>query len=253
MPRSTRWVIRLVRPLLRLSVRRDWQYTARLPRGGCVIAPNHLSHVDPLYVGLFLVDQGLAPRFLAKHTLMSLPLLGPLLQAMEQIPVYRSSEGAAQSLRAAIAAVEAGQAITIYPEGTITRDPQAWPMSGRTGAVRVALATGAPLVPVAQWGAQEILWPYSRRLRLLPRRTVQMRVGEPLDLDDLRAQPLTEALLHEGTERLMAAITAMLTDLRGEQPEHPPIDVHTIVSGDTHQDAAASHADDAPHSDRGAH
>ena len=149
-------------------------------------------------------------------------------QIAEQIPVYRSTEGAAESLRAAVAAVNDGTVVTIYPEGTITRDPAAWPMSGRTGAVRVALASGKPLIPVMQWGPQAVLWPYTKRPRLFPRKTIQVRVGKAMDLSAYEGKPLTEELLHAATDELMDTLTAMMSEVRGELPSTPRIDVHSL-------------------------
>lgn len=227
-PRTLWVVVLLLRPLLMVTTKRDWQGQENLPSGGFVFAPNHISHLDPFLISHFMVDQGIPPRFLAKDTLASLPVLGWVVRHAEQIPVYRSTEGAAESLRAAIAAVEAGSVVAIYPEGTITRDPGAWPMSGRTGAVRVALATGKPLVPVMQWGPQAILWPYSKKVRLFPRKTMHVRVGQPLDLSDFEGRPLTDQLLHEATDRLMDALTDMMAEVRGERPTTPRIDVHSL-------------------------
>ena len=227
-PRTLRLIVLFLRPLLMLVTKRDWQGQERLPSGGYVLAPNHISHLDPFLISHFMVDQGIPPRFLAKDTLMSLPVAGRILRGAEQIPVYRSTSGAAESLRAAIAAVEEGSVVTIYPEGTITRDPAAWPMTGRTGAVRVALATGRPLVPVMQWGPQDVLWPYSKKLRLFPRKTIHVRVGEPIDLSDLEGREVTEELLDTATNRLMDALTAMMSQVRGELPTTPRIDVHTL-------------------------
>jgi 1-acyl-sn-glycerol-3-phosphate acyltransferase len=227
-PRTMRLIVLFIRPLLMVLTKRDWQGQEKLPSGGFVLAPNHLSHLDPFLISHFMVDQGISPRFLAKDTLMTLPVGGRILRNAEQIPVYRSTRGAAESLRAAIAAVEAGSVVTIYPEGTITRDPAAWPMTGRTGAVRVALATGRPLVPVMQWGPQDVLWPYSKRLRLFPRRTIHVRVGDPVDLSDLAGRELTEELLDTATNRLMDALTAMMAEVRGELPSTPRIDVHSL-------------------------
>jgi 1-acyl-sn-glycerol-3-phosphate acyltransferase len=227
-PRTMRLIVLFVRPLLMVLTKRDWQGQEKLPQGGFVLAPNHISHLDPFLLSHFMVDQGISPRFLAKDTLMSLPVAGRIMRGAEQIPVYRSTSGAAESLRAAIAAVEAGSVVTIYPEGTITRDPAAWPMTGRTGAVRVALATGRPLVPVMQWGPQDILWPYSKKLRLWPRKTIRVRVGDPIDLSDLEGRELTEQLLDTATNRLMDALTAMMAQVRGELPTTPRIDVHSL-------------------------
>ena len=109
----------------------------------------------------------------------------------------------------------------MYPEGTVTRDPQLWPMTGKTGAARVALTTGCPVIPVAQWGPQEMLWPYTRRPRLLPRKTMHVVAGPPVDLADLRAGRWTPMVLRQATARIMAAVTALL-EPRGVPPHQPP-------------------------------
>lgn len=227
MSRTMRVIVWVLRPLLMVLTRRDWQGAEKLPEPGYIIAVNHLSWTDPVLFGHWLVDHGIPPRYLAKDPLFGVPGLGPILRATQQIPVYRGTAGAAQSLRAAIDAVNEGGILTIYPEGTMTRDPAAWPMSGRTGAVRIAHATGRPLVPVAQWGPQQILWPYAKRPRFFPRATIHVRVGDPLDLSDLGDHP-TEAQIVAATERLMDAITDLQADIRGERPTTPRIDIHTL-------------------------
>lgn len=233
MSRALRIIVFFIRPILVVVTKQDWKGMENLPDGGFVLAPNHVSHLDPFLISHFMVDNGIAPRFLAKDTLMDLKVAGRILKAAEQIPVYRGTEGAAESLRAAVAAVDDGGVVTIYPEGTITRDPDGWPMSGRTGAVRVALASGKPLVPVMQWGPQEIMWPYKKQLRLLPRKTIHVRVGKPLDLSRFEGQPLTEQLLHEATDMLMDELTALMAEVRGEHPVGQRIDVHTLKKSKT--------------------
>ena len=141
--------------------------------GGYVVCPNHYSYLEPLVFGHFLVDHGHSPRYLGKVEVFKAPVVGAIVRNADQIPVYRESGRAADAYRAAVAAVRAGKGVAIYPEGTLTRDPDLWPMRGKTGAARVALETRCPVVPVATWGAQEILAPYCTRLRLLPRRTMQ--------------------------------------------------------------------------------
>ena len=227
-PRTTRVVRFIMRPWLMALTKRDYRGIENLPDGGFVLAPNHLSHIDPFFISLFMLDNNIAPRFLAKDTIMEVKGVGWILRSAEQIPVYRSTEGAAESLRAAVAAVNDGKVITIYPEGTITRDPGAWPMSGRTGAVRVALASGKPLIPVMQWGPQAILWPYSKRPKVFPRTTIQVRVGKAMDLSAYEGKPLSEDLLHAATDELMDTLTAMMGQVRGELPSTPRIDVHTL-------------------------
>ena len=209
-------------PSLMGSTKRQWSGQENLGRigDGMVLAVNHISSFDPLVIVHFIHDAGRPPRILAKHSLWEIPVFGPLLTSTGQIPVSRNIDPTA-ALADAEAAIGRGEAVLVYPEGTITRDPGLWPMSGKTGAVRLALETGAPLVPMAQWGAQEILPPYTKKLRLVPRKVVSVTAGSPLDIDDLRGQPITRELLDLGTNRLMDAITGLLETIRGETaPAH---------------------------------
>jgi 1-acyl-sn-glycerol-3-phosphate acyltransferase len=155
-------------------------------------------------------------RYLAKDALFRTPVLKYIVKDAGQIPVTRASEGAASAFDAAVKAVEDGECIGVYPEGTITKDPEGWPMRGKTGAARIALATGCPVIPVGQWGAQDILPAYTVRPHVLPRRTAHYKAGDPVDLGDLMGRPVTNEVLHEATDRIMAAITSLVEDLRGE-------------------------------------
>jgi 1-acyl-sn-glycerol-3-phosphate acyltransferase len=115
-------------------------------------------------------------------------------------------------------AVNAGKAVVVYPEATITRDPDLWPMKGKSGAARIALETGCPVIPVGQWGAQDILPPYTKKPHLLPpRKKLVQSIGEPVDLADLAAKERTPEVIAEATDRIMAAITAELEKIRGEK------------------------------------
>jgi 1-acyl-sn-glycerol-3-phosphate acyltransferase len=102
----------------------------------------------------------------------------------------------------------------VYPEGTLTRDPDLWPMQGKTGAARIALETGCPVVPIGQWGAHDLLYPYAKRPHLFPRTQITMKVGDPVPLEDLRAQDHTNDVINEATRRIMDALTALVADLR---------------------------------------
>jgi 1-acyl-sn-glycerol-3-phosphate acyltransferase len=205
-------------PWLMALTRRDWRGQEHLGTHGhgIVVSPNHISWFDPLVVAHFLHDSGRPPRFMGKQEVFDVPVVGQLISGAGQIPVSRDRDPH-RALGAAEAAVQAGECVVMYPEGTITRDPGVWPMTGRTGALRVALETGAPLIPVAQWGANEVIAPYARELKLLPPKLMQVTAGPPLDIDDLRGRRITKALLEEGTNRLMDAITGLLEDIRGEQ------------------------------------
>jgi 1-acyl-sn-glycerol-3-phosphate acyltransferase len=104
----------------------------------------------------------------------------------------------------------------VYPEGTLTRDPDLWPMVGKSGAARIALETGCPVIPVGQWGAHHLLYPYSKKPHLFPRAQITMKVGDPVPLDDLREQRRTTATINEATRRIMAALTEIVAELRHE-------------------------------------
>jgi len=213
----------LLRPWLMAFTRRDWRGTENLfaeirsdgTQQGIVVAANHISYFDPLQCAHYLYDNGRLPRFMGKHEVFELPVIGSIITGAGQIPVYRETEDAANAIRAAVEAVNEGECVVIYPEGTISRDPDLWPMTGKTGAARIALMTGAPLVPLAQWGAQDVVRPYAKELRLFPPKTLKVLVGPPVDLDDLRNRPIDGEVLDSATDRLMAAITAQLEILRG--------------------------------------
>ena len=227
-----RFIVVVMVPLLRVLMKRDWRGGENIPAsGGVVIAANHISHVDALAFGHYVYGNGRIPRFLAKSGVFKNKFVGRVLRAAKQIPVYRDSADAANALRDAIAAVNDGQAVAVYPEGTISRDPGLWPMAAKSGAARIALATGCPVVPVAQWGAQEILAYHEKKPHLLPRKQMIMLAGPPVDLDDLRGLPQTAQTLHEATDRIMDAITELLAKVRGEEPP-----ATRYVPGDGHDD-----------------
>ncbi|MGP9539282.1 lysophospholipid acyltransferase family protein [Brachybacterium sp. AOP43-C2-M15] len=207
-----------LRPLLTLLARPRWQGTENLPTAGPAIAcGNHLSAFDPFGYGHLLQASGIAPRFLAKETLFRIPVLGALLRSARQIPVRRGTSRSADALTDARAALERGELIMIFPEGTYTRDPALWPMRSRLGAARLALETGAPLLPIAAWGGRA-LWPVGSPLpRPRPGRRVQMLVGEPFTAVQEEGETVQQAALRV-TEELMAAIAALLGQLRGQEP-----------------------------------
>ena len=192
----------------------------KLPREGAfILAPNHYSEIDPIIMGRFMWGLGRVPRFLAKGSLFRIPVVGRILTASGQIPVERAGLGRSDApLKAAQQLVERRLAIIIYPEGTLTRDPELWPMRGKTGAVRMALESGVEIIPAAHWGTQHVMARYSKKISFFPRKRIECKIGDPVDLEDLRERPIDQAVLAEGTARVMASIAALLGDLRGEIP-----------------------------------
>lgn len=208
---------RVVRPFMFLATRREWRGAEHLPtEGGFIAAGNHMTMIDPLTFAHFLYDNGVVPRILAKASLFRVPVLRSILRGTHQIPVYRDTADAGRSLRAAVSAIEAGECVAVFPEGTLTRDPDLWPMIGKTGVARLALMTRAPVVPIAQWGAQDLLGRYKKLLKPIPPKKVTVVAGPPVDLSDLYDRPQDGPTLREATERVMAAITAMLEEIRHE-------------------------------------
>ncbi|MFH5823949.1 lysophospholipid acyltransferase family protein [Georgenia sp. AZ-5] len=223
--RVYRLLAMIVRPPLRLITRPTWRGAEHLPEGGFIAVGNHVSNLDPLTFAHFLYDNGVPPKFLAKSSLFAVPVIGKLLQAADQIPVYRGTARAADALVAAEAALAEGEGVVVFPEGTLTRDPDMWPMTGKTGVARLALRTRVPVVPIAQWGAHLVLPPYTARFRPFPRKPVTVVAGPPVDLDDLYERGADADTLREATDRIMAAITAQLAEIRGEEPPARPYDV----------------------------
>lgn len=216
------WAVSLavvtIKPTMLAALSHTWIDGDKIPAtGGCIIVPNHVSHLDPLLTAYFVHDHGRIPRYLAKSGLFRTRGVGAILKSAQQIPVERLSRDAVGAYDAAVQAVDDGECVVVYPEGTLTRDPDLWPMTGKSGAARIALATGAPVIPVGHWGVQDVLYPYASRPHLFPRRKVTMKAGDPVPLDDLRAQPRTPQIVIETTDRIMSAITDIVAELRGEE------------------------------------
>jgi 1-acyl-sn-glycerol-3-phosphate acyltransferase len=223
-PLAYRLVAGAIVPVMRAVSTTDWRGAEHLPPAGqgFVVAVNHISHADPFAVAHFLHANGHPPHFLGKAELFTLPVLGRLMYATGQVPVHRGSGRAAEAFRDAVSAVRAGQCVVIMPESTITRDPDLWPMTPKTGAARIALSTGCPVIPVAQWGAADLMTPYGR-VHPFPRKALHMLAGPAVELSDLPHGPaggmgagLDMQAVKEATERIMRAITTQLETLRGE-------------------------------------
>ena len=211
--------VAILKPTLLATTKHEWIDGDKIPAtGGCVIAMNHVSHIDPLTLGWLLYEHGRLVQYLTKDALFDVPVVGLIVRDARMIPVSRTTTDAAKAFEAAVASVRAGGCVGVYPEGTITKDPAGWPMRGKTGAARIALETGCPVIPIGQWGAQEILAPYTVRPHVIPRRTAHYKVGDPVDLSEFAGRPLTNDVLHQATDRIMDAITALVAELREEQP-----------------------------------
>jgi 1-acyl-sn-glycerol-3-phosphate acyltransferase len=197
----------------------NWRFEGRehVPREGPVlVAGNHISYFDPLAHGYFLEKAGRRPRFLAKKELYGNSFIRRVLLGAGQIPVERGS-GSPAPVEAALKALREGEAVVVYPEGTITRKPDLMPMGGKSGIARLSLAAGVPILPIAIWGSHRVLGSHGSR-SLAFGRPIWMKAGPPLDFsrfEDDREEPAT---LRTVTDQVMDELTRLVEELRARFP-----------------------------------
>jgi len=188
------------------------------PTGAYILAGNHVTYLDALavaYMTFFKLKRG--PHFLAKGPLFNVPILGPILRGCGQIPVYRNGRVNSEPMDAAKMFLGAGRVITIFPEGTLTRDPEGWPMKGRPGAVRLALETGTPVIPLGQWGTEAIMPTYGKKFLPQPWHACRIIIGKEVNLDKFRGRKLTNVELLEATDVVMQEILKLTAEVRQEK------------------------------------
>lgn len=219
-------------PTLRTLIRHRFTGLKNMPKsGGVILAPNHISYVDWGVDGLLCYNSGRYPVFLIKDSAFKVKGIGHFLHRAGQLPVHRGRADAALVLKEAEKALATGATVIIYPEATATRDPDLWPMVAKTGVARLALASGAPVIPVAHWGTQEIL-PYgSKKVKLFPRKTVRTSIGPPVDLSAWAGKQSSAKALREATAAIMAEVAGLLGQLRDEPPPAIPFDMHPGGTG----------------------
>ena len=185
--------------------------------GGFLLVSNHLSNVDPLCLCWYFMKRNTAVRFLAKKSMFSVPVFGWIIKGMGLIPVNRDSNPSAV-LAPTREALTAGEVVGIYPEGTLTRDPDQWPMEFKSGAARLALDTGVTVIPLSQWGPQDIMAPYNAKgMDMRPGRRISYHFGAPVELSDLIGPAGSEDhdAVNAATARILQAVREGVGQLRG--------------------------------------
>ncbi len=211
-----RLAVLIIKPVVGLLFKRDFRGQDRIPRtGGVIVAINHISYADPFIAAVYVHNAGRRPRFLAKIAVFKIPLLGRIVRGAHQIPVYRETADAGQALIAAVQAVQDGECVVVYPEGTVTKDPAYWPMHSKTGVARIALATGAPVIPVGQWGALYFRG-RDQTPHPFPRKKGSARAGAPVDLSRWAGAELTTETLRDATDAVLDAVAAQVSMIRDE-------------------------------------
>lgn len=188
------------------------------PQGPLIVAGNHLSYLDPFAHAYFVVKAGRRPRFLAKQELFETPLIGTVLRGAGQIPVKRGT-GDQSPLEAASRVLADGEVVVVYPEGTTTSTNADFsPGPGKTGVLRLALATGVPILPVATWGGQYV-WRKSGRQSVAFGRPIWLRAGEPMDVRArVGGAEASGSELRMLTDELMAQLSTLVEQLRARYP-----------------------------------
>ena len=214
-------------PVINAISVRDWRGRNNIPANGpAIVASNHLSYSDVFFLAHFLYKNGRAPRFIGKASLFKVPIFGQIIKAAEQIPVDRESKDATRALDFALAALKSRHMIGIYPEGTLTRDDNLWPMVAKTGLARLAIATRTPIVPIAQWGSQIVMPTYEKKIKFFPRTPIQVLAGKPLDLSPWYGKENDPEALREATAFVMRELTNLFEELRGEKRPVEIFDPH---------------------------
>ncbi|MFA5786385.1 MAG: lysophospholipid acyltransferase family protein [Actinomycetota bacterium] len=204
----------VVRPLMSTAFRLRFEGSEHIPQtGGLIVACNHISRLDPLAQGLLVDGAGRKARFLAKAELFHAFGLGRIMRGMRQIPVHRGTAGAPLALDEAIAALERGDAVMIYPEGTITTNADLSVMAGKMGVARLALATGAPVIPCAVWGSH-VAAPKGHKRSWRPGLEIVVKLGPAVNLSDFEGPEPTHETLRTATAQIMAELGELVEEIR---------------------------------------
>ena len=212
-------VAMVLAPILRLMFTIKTSGKENLPQGGYILVGNHLSYLDPFsFAYSVYIHMKRVPHYLAKESIFRIPIIGKILPKVGQIPVYRGGKSNEEPLRAAKEFLKAGQVVVVFPEGTLTRDPDQWPMRGKAGAIRLAVELGLPIVPCGQWGVEKVLGNYSKKFRPNPFHVVRVKIGKPMFFRELEGKTPTAQELAAATDTVMHEISTIVGELRGETP-----------------------------------
>jgi 1-acyl-sn-glycerol-3-phosphate acyltransferase len=218
---------KIVIPLLNLVGKKVWRGGENLPQSGkIIVASNHVSYLDVLFLTHFLYRNGRAPRYIGKEGVFKVPVIGKFVLAAGMVPVARESKDASKALDHALRLLDLGHCVGVYPEGTLTRDEHGWPMVAKTGLARLAISTQTPIVPIAQWGSQIVMPTYEKKIKLFPRTPIKILAGKPIELTAWYGKENDPEALREATAYFMRELTNLLEELRGEKRSEEIFDPH---------------------------
>jgi 1-acyl-sn-glycerol-3-phosphate acyltransferase len=187
------------------------------PEGPILVAGNHISYLDPLAHAYMLIKAGRRPRFLAKSELYGNWFVRHVLEGAGQIKVVRGT-GSMAPVEQAKQALHAGEAVIVYPEGTISRNPDYTPMQGKTGVARLTLAADVPVLPMAVWGSQHV-WQREGVGSLSFGRPIVVKAGAPIDFSQYEGRGDDPATLRKVTDTVMDELSRLVQDVRARYPK----------------------------------
>lgn len=178
--------------------------TENMPEtGGVILAPNHISFVDPPAAGMGMKRQLL---YMAKEELFKVPIFGWWMRGVESFPVRRGTADR-KAIRKAIDLLDEGRLICIFPEGKRSEDGKL--QEPELGIGLIALKSRAPVVPAAITGSNKVLAPHSTKVRRHP---ITIAYGKPLTFPDLYEAKESRQAIEEIGRRTMAAISELQAD-----------------------------------------
>ena len=207
----------ILRPFLAAWFRWTIEGTENVPReGAAILAFNHIAFLDPFAAALVVDRLHRRPRFLAKSELFQDKKISWILKGAGQIEVKRGSKDAPMALDHAVSALQKGEVVVVFPEGTITNDPDLMPMEAKTGVARLALASGAPVIPCAVWGTQNV-WPKNYAKHWWPpKQDICVQVGTPMIVS---GDPDSPEDRRKVSDQIMDEISLLVAGLRPVIPD----------------------------------
>lgn len=196
-----------------------WRFEGmeHIPREGPIlIAANHISYYDPIAHGYMLIKAKRKPRWLAKIELFNNKFIGPILRGMKHIPVRRGS-GDHGPIEFGLKALREGEMILVYPESTVTKNPDFSPMKGKTGIARLAILSGVPVIPLAVWGSAPVWQRGSRNFKF--GRPIWVKAGPPLDFSRYEGKADDPKAVREVTDEVMAQLSLLVDDMKSRYPK----------------------------------
>jgi 1-acyl-sn-glycerol-3-phosphate acyltransferase len=195
-----------------------WQIEGieKIPKQGpAILAWNHIAYLDPLAISYVVVRAGRRPRFLTKSELFRDRRIRWALSGSGQIEVKRGTRAAPVALDHALTALDRGEVVIIFPEGTVTTDPELNPRPAKSGVARLALKSGVPVIPCAIWGTANV-WPKGYAHRWRPRQDIVVRIGDPVPIEGDFDTPRD---WQAAGKKVMDAIAVLLAGIRPAVPD----------------------------------